>query len=378
MPLKSLYFTNVGPFDDIEFEFDPQVNVFTGPNNSGKSSALWVLGEILTYPFSLPVKLLRSENAAKFEAHISENPDEKIPGRLPIGIAGISERHPAFDRPDFDRIAEEIRVMAMREKLGYSKFIPALRQSSDFRSKGPTVSPAEDSDGGIILLSPEFDAERLRDVQADLKKRRGLFPNNAYLVSDKAVVQKIIDLDYRAFLRKERRFGDIIAKIGEVASDITDGYPVKFDGVDEDDGGFFPKFSTVDGPLPLNTLSQGTQSIIQWLAHLLIGYAEYYDFPESLADKPGILIVDEIDAHLHPSWQRRVIPALTRHFPSLQIFCSTHSPLMLAGLKEGQVQLLHTGRKREGHGIEKRGGHSRLVGGRNPAQLPGRAATPPT
>ena len=98
--------------------------------------------------------------------------------------------------------------------------------------------------------------------------------------------------------------------------------------------------------MPLNVLSQGTQSIIQMLAHLLIGYAEYYDYPVDLEDKPGILIIDEIDAHLHPSWQRRIIPTLTKHFPELQIFCSTHSPLMLAGSKEGQVQLL----TRDDHG----------------------------
>ena len=92
--------------------------------------------------------------------------------------------------------------------------------------------------------------------------------------------------------------------------------------------------------MPLNAVSQGTQSIIQWLAHLVIGYASYYGFSPDLKDKPGILIVDEIDAHLHPSWQRQIIPTLTSHFPELQIFCSTHSPLMLAGLKAGQVQLL--------------------------------------
>ena len=92
--------------------------------------------------------------------------------------------------------------------------------------------------------------------------------------------------------------------------------------------------------MPLNTMSQGTQSIVQWLAHLLIGYAAYYDFPKNLEEKPGVLIIDEIDAHLHPSWQRRIIPALTNNFPNLQIFCSTHSPLMLAGLKAGQVHLL--------------------------------------
>ena len=70
------------------------------------------------------------------------------------------------------------------------------------------------------------------------------------------------------------------------------------------------------------------------------GTLRYYDFPADLEEKPGIFLIDEIDAHLHPSWQRRIIPTLTEHFPNLQIFCSTHSPLMLAGLKAGQVQLL--------------------------------------
>jgi predicted ATP-binding protein involved in virulence len=91
-------------------------------------------------------------------------------------------------------------------------------------------------------------------------------------------------------------------------------------------------------------LSQGTQSLIHWLARLLFGYAEYYNFAPDLEEKPGILIIDEIDAHLHPSWQRRVIPTLIDYFPNLQIFCSTHSPLMLAGLREGQVQLLQRGK----------------------------------
>ena len=115
--------------------------------------------------------------------------------------------------------------------------------------------------------------------------------------------------------------------------------------VEEDEEGLYPQFRTPDGDVPLNVLSQGTQSIIQWLAHLLIGYAEYFDYPPDLEHKLGIVIIDEIDAHLHPSWQRRIIPTLTKHFPNLQIFCSTHSPLMLAGLKAGQVQLLRRDEK---------------------------------
>ena len=83
--------------------------------------------------------------------------------------------------------------------------------------------------------------------------------------------------------------------------------------------------------------------MIQCVAHLTIGYGEYCEFSADLEEKPGILLTDEIDAHLHPSWQQRIIPTLIRHFPKLQVFCSTHSPLMLAGLEAGQVQLLRRG-----------------------------------
>ena len=51
-------------------------------------------------------------------------------------------------------------------------------------------------------------------------------------------------------------------------------------------------------------------------------------------------MIDEIENHLHPTWQRRVIPALLEHFPGLQIFATTHSPFVVAGLKAGQVHLL--------------------------------------
>ena len=248
----------------------------------------------------------------------------------------------------------------MLRRIGFSKFIPALRRSTDFRSTGP--KPARQQNPDDRVLEQLNDPNSLSSVKAaltydigrsilqresndspELRKRRALTSADASLVSDKAIIQKIIELDYRSFLKSQSVFRSVVNKIGETASEITEGFPVTFIGVSEDDEGFYPQFDTIDGPVPLNTLSQGTQSIIQWLAHLIIGYAEYYEYPESLEDKPGILIVDEIDAHLHPSWQRRIIPALIRHFPHLQIFCSTHSPLMLAGLKTGQVQLLRRG-----------------------------------
>ena len=179
-----------------------------------------------------------------------------------------------------------------------------------------------------------------RSLDKEIRKRRNLISTDPSAVSDETIIQKIIEIDYLAYRRRQPSIRTLVERITSIASEITEGFPLQFLGVGEDERGLFPQFRTPDGDVALNVLSQGTQSIIQWLAHLMIGYAEYHDYPSDLEAKPGILIIDELDAHLHPSWQRRIIPTLTKHFPNLQIFCSTHSPLMLAGLKQGQVQLL--------------------------------------
>ena len=67
----------------------------------------------------------------------------------------------------------------------------------------------------------------------------------------------------------------------------------------------------------------------------------YYKFRTDWEEMPAILLIDEIENHLHPTWQRRVIPALLEHFPGLQIFATTHSPFVVAGLKAGQVHMLN-------------------------------------
>ena len=309
MPIKTFRITNAGPFDDITFEFDEHVNVFVGPNNSGKSTALLALAEATVYPFVFPTKFMKGSGS---EWEIALTDGQAFYGVLPADLR------------------EQPGSVGPLPYIGYSTFVPSLRQSTDYRAKGPSIYATEqpDSSKGSGFDTPE------------LRKRRRLMPTDAALVSDESVIQKWVDLDYAGYRRNQHQIHQLLKRIAYVASEITESYPIEFLSIDEDEEGLFPSFQTIDGSLPLNVLSQGTQSTIQWLAHFLFGYAQYYDYPENLEEKPAILIVDEIDAHLHPSWQRRIIPALTGNFPNLQIFCSTHSPLMLAGLGEGQVQLL--------------------------------------
>ena len=87
-------------------------------------------------------------------------------------------------------------------------------------------------------------------------------------------------------------------------------------------------------------LSSGTQGTLLWVRALALKMADHYGWAEGWEEQSAILLIDEIENHLHPTWQRRVIPALLEHFPGLQIFATTHSPFVVAGLKKGQVHLL--------------------------------------
>ena len=347
MPILDLSVWNIGPFDKVKFRFDKRVNVFVGPNNCGKSTILAALGDITVYPFAFPEKLIRKRPANfTFSYHSDSHKRKRVSGRFPIVLGGVETKYWKPRWNDWRKFLEGME---------YSMFVPALRQSSDFRAEAPVETPMARQDEDTYRFTPSGYRKILSRKMATIHKEGRYegeesenlharemvsFGNSAYVSSDRGVIQKIIELDYRAYRKKDPSIRGIIDRVVSIASEVTEGFPMTFVGVGEDDMGLFPEFQTPDGVVPLNFLSQGTQSIVHTLAQLLIAFAEYYGFPKKLEEQPGILIIDEIDAHLHPSWQRRFLPALTRQFPNMQIFCSTHSPLVLGGLKAGQVQLL--------------------------------------
>ena len=65
--------------------------------------------------------------------------------------------------------------------------------------------------------------------------------------------------------------------------------------------------------------------------------------PKSLLASDGIVLIDEIDLHLHPSWQQRVIRDLTRTFPNIQFIVTTHSPQVVSSVKGTSVFLVNDG-----------------------------------
>ncbi len=86
---------------------------------------------------------------------------------------------------------------------------------------------------------------------------------------------------------------------------------------------------------PLDKLSTGYISIIKIFQEIVAGYSGWTN-EVNLNEVDGIVFIDEIEPHLHISWQTKIIGVLREFFPNTTFFISTHSPLVLAGLKNGE------------------------------------------
>jgi len=107
-------------------------------------------------------------------------------------------------------------------------------------------------------------------------------------------------------------------------------------------------------PQPFYNLSAGQRMMLALVADLAIkavtqnAYllpldklgAEDEPLPRVLKETPGIVLIDELEVHLHPRWQRRVATDLKRTFPSIQFVCTSHSPQVIGEVSRDEVRLL--------------------------------------
>lgn len=100
------------------------------------------------------------------------------------------------------------------------------------------------------------------------------------------------------------------------------------------------------GQVPLASLSHGYLTTLGWVADFLARFVQYaqasgYAMGESFQERiPATVLIDELDLHLHPTWQREVISKLRATFPMTTFIATTHSPLTLHGCRAEEIVIL--------------------------------------
>lgn len=136
---------------------------------------------------------------------------------------------------------------------------------------------------------------------------------------------------------------------------------VTSEGVEFEDGNGFP--------VSVEELSDGYRSVLSMTFELIRQLRRSYSEEQVFDDQnlqvivPGVVMIDEIDAHLHPTWQKKVGFWFTEHFPNFQFIVTTHSPLICQASVKGSIFLLpRPGTEEEGRMLEG-AEHDRLVYG---------------
>ena len=94
------------------------------------------------------------------------------------------------------------------------------------------------------------------------------------------------------------------------------------------------------GSFNFSQLPDGVRNTVGWLADFMMRQDMMQWDPVLKGKRPGILLLDEVDAHLHPSWQRKLLPAMRAALPHVQIIVTSHSPFVISSCRGARVHVL--------------------------------------
>jgi hypothetical protein len=182
-------------------------------------------------------------------------------------------------------------------------------------------------------------------ILAQHDERGGIFLDDDVALRDPE--DWLLKADYNALLRgpDAERFAAFAKRVrGALVNVLPEVADLRIAAADTPSGSPRVEAETPDGWVPLRRLGFGYQSQIAWLVDFASRmFARYPDSPDPLAE-PAVVLVDEIDLHMHPRWQRQIIGYLSERCPNTQFIVTAHSPLVVQAAAGANIVLL----RREG------------------------------
>ncbi len=321
-------------FQNISLEFDPHFNLIIGVNGSGKTSILKALQAVLQYLGPEDEKV-NSEAVIKHEDRREEV--EKIKGRFRF-LKNISNIH----------------ATVCHSGSGISDYKIGIQSTAG--ATFTTISRAWNSteDQSLILF-----------YRSDRK-----WQWNSKIVPESAIQQKIYRLDaytnWSSAAEDMVNLGNFIisltlTRLQNVYDDNESSEKDELDLINQ------AISICLDGSSGLK-YDIGTRSLmVEWIDRTATRFEQLSDGQRALcalvADiarracvlnphlgeeviqkTPGVILIDELDLHLHPAWQRMIPAALKRTFPKIQFICTSHSPQIIGELNPKEIHLLKDGK----------------------------------
>ena len=357
MILNHIEIQNYRCFKSIKFDLKPDLNVFVGGNGSGKSSLLdairVLLAPILT---RLPFEGRPKHPGLTTEDIRLTEEDRSEPYTFLQAHGGIKEgsrnQEWAWDRIKHRDTATGTKEQAprgRRDTKGLNSYVDSLIEAHN--QNEPYRLPVFAHYGTNRAADVHQNRAHPKSTPKVFRRLDGLDDALESKSDFLWAVSRFDLLEQREF--REKRDNDppeAALSLTAVRRAIEQMIPrVQNPRIDSKTERFAVDSVDTSGAkirLHLEQLSDGYQ--------VMLGVVMDFALRLSLANPPGsgsddvlatpaILIIDEIDLHLHPSWQQRVIPDLRRTFPNTQLILTTHSPQVATTVKSESLRILKEG-----------------------------------
>ena len=328
--VKSLKLRNFKGIAELDLDFDESLTVLVGVNGAGKTSVLQALLAAVTcawrrcsphdYPYFVLPEHVRRAGTSTTEIVLGL----AAPGDLPLTdspmvdarfVVKASERTLEFEnlphlKPFFDGVRPPVPLVVYYEQ-------------------GRAFAP--DRSGHRVLVSAEENRKSCLNttVRSPVEFQSWFFEKEA---DESQVVREGRDPRYEdRELAEVRKLLRSLDGFTAVRSRKTPDRPER------------TLFLERDGRnIPFDSLSGGEQAFFMLAADL--ARRLMLDSPDRpVAEAPAIVCIDEIELHLHPAWQRRILTTLMQTFPACQFVVTTHSPQVIGGVEARHVRLLTLG-----------------------------------
>ena len=358
MRVENLKITNLRVLDRMEFEFDPRVNLIVGINGVGKTTILDALRICAS-------RILPSITKSRSKAMSFSVDDIRIGAPfLEVEVSFENDLHPfRYARRQWKE------QFAVDDERNIEKLRREIRESARLRDRMRKM--LRELDDSHSVSDTDFFIPSLKELKKSAKTSDGA-PNCVFFSTNRSVVSDAGTSKSQAaggeatayagaliprplFLTQ---FADWMRVQGELASELPRAAQ-HLEVLRLAACRFLPNYENLrsnhdDGPrllidksgvtLDVRQLSDGERgqlALVLDLARRLSQANPTLDDP--LRDGEAIVLIDEIDLHLHPKWQRQIVQNLTNVFPRCQFIATTHSPQVIGEVEHERIQIIADG-----------------------------------
>ncbi|MDI9349593.1 MAG: AAA family ATPase [Candidatus Symbiobacter sp.] len=349
MYLHKLTLQNISCFENAHFHFDPHFNLMVGVNGSGKSS---LIDAILYAVAPLQASFLNLAHPGvihfftKISARIAA---KKINNILQMEVEVPSKVDFNFRYGSIELISSIINNVDLTQFMVYGNPAIDYNNTTIWNNFVNAINQAkfEIQNSDIIPICLCYKTNRFQDlnnlqvnptiIMTNTTPSRFNAIDNWHNAGHNILSQNLsLIAHYYVSAIFKNRTSPQLKLLEKILPDFLDGAKrLSYDNdisdvlIEFDDGRLLPVRSLSDGQREMLCL---ITDMVRRMLHLNANLGD-----KVLAETPGIILIDELDQHFHPQWQRKIVPLLKKHFPKIQFIVTSHSPQIIGETPPEQI-----------------------------------------